>query len=93
MQQKIKPPDDTFQIRCPRLGHQIHFSYCRRENSGLPCIKTLDCWYVYFPVREFLQQELKPDEWQNVFARPPKSKMESLLEIVTRVQKNAVRKK
>ena len=93
MRRKIKPPDDTFQIRCPRLGHQIYFSYCRRENSGLPCFKTLDCWHVYFPVQKFLRQELKQEEWLNIFEKPPKPKMVSLLEILAQVQKNAARKK
>jgi hypothetical protein len=93
MQQKIKPPDDTFQIRCPRLGHQIYFSYCRRENSGLPCFKTLDCWHVYFPVMEFLQQELSSDEWRKAFEKPAKPKILSLLEILDQVQKNAAQKK
>jgi len=93
MQREVKPPEDTFQIRCPRLGHQIYFSYCRGENSGLPCFKTLDCWHIYFPVHEFLQQELSTDEWQKTFEKPAKSKILSLVEILAQVQKNAAQKK
>jgi len=93
MQRKVKPPEDTFQIRCPRLGHQIYFSYCRGENSGLPCFKTLDCWHVYFPVQEFLQQELSSEEWQKAFETPAKPKMLSLVELLAQVQKNAAQKK
>jgi hypothetical protein len=93
MPRKIKPPDDTFQIRCPRLGHQIYFSYCRKENLGLPCFKTLDCWHVYFPVQEFLRQELNQEEWQDAFEKPAQPKLVSLVEIVARVQKNVARKK
>ena len=81
------PPDDDFRIRCPRLGHQIHFSYCYRENQGLPCARTLDCWYPYFPVQDFLQQELGPEEWRNAFAAPVKPKMLSLAELIEQAQK------
>ena len=55
MKQTKTPPGDSCQIRCPRLGQQIHFSYCRQENLGLPCFKTLDCWHIYFQVVEHLQ--------------------------------------
>lgn len=87
MKETDVPPDDSFQIRCPRLGHQIYFSYCRRENMGIPCARTLDCWHPYFPVEEFLQQEMSPAEWQQAFCRPLKPKMLSLLEILADVQK------
>ncbi|GBE13373.1 hypothetical protein BMS3Bbin14_00848 [bacterium BMS3Bbin14] len=81
------PPDDHFQIRCPRLGHQIHFTYCRTENFGLPCFKTLDCWFHYFPVAEFLRRELSPDEWRDAFGKPVKPKILSLAELIEQAQK------
>jgi len=69
-------------IRCPKLGHQISFSYCRLEQCGLPCFKTLDCWYNYFPVDEFLKKELTADEWGKAFNISSRSKMVSLLELI-----------
>jgi hypothetical protein len=83
------PPDDSFHIRCPRLGHQITFSYCRSENHGLPCFKTLDCWHTHFEVAEFLRKELPPDTWQKVFASPPKPKLISLVELIEQAKKRA----
>ena len=84
---KKTPPDDSFQIRCPRLGQQIHFSYCRQENMGLPCFKTLDCWYRYFLVVEYLQKELSADQWQQAFEKPPAPKILSLAELIEKAQK------
>ncbi|MBU0480085.1 MAG: hypothetical protein KKG47_03170 [Proteobacteria bacterium] len=81
------PPEDAFTIRCRKLGHLISFSYCRRENNGLPCMKTLDCWYVYFPVEEFLRNELSPEEWAEAFAKPQKPKVLSLVELIEQAQK------
>ena len=83
------PPDDSFQIRCPRLGQQIHFSYCRQENMGLPCFKTLDCWYVYFQVVEYLRRELSDTEWRDVFEKVPAPKLLSLAELIEKAQKQA----
>lgn len=75
-------------IRCPRLGHQITFSYCRSENTGLPCFKTLDCWFDRFLVEEYLRKELKPEEWNRIFERPPKTKVLSLMELIEETKKS-----
>jgi hypothetical protein len=76
------PPGKDTAIRCPRLGHQIEFEFCRQENQGLPCFKILDCWFEYFDVKEYLEKELTPEEWDQVFNRPPKQKIQSLLELI-----------
>ncbi len=52
------PPGKEVNIRCPRLGHQINFPYCRSENNGLPCFKTLDCWFNHFDVHAYLTEKL-----------------------------------
>ena len=78
----MKLPKERLTMRCPRLGHQIEFSYCRTENRGLPCFKTLDCWYTRFPVEEFLKKELSPEEWKQAFESPSKPKVQSLLELI-----------
>lgn len=90
--QKI-PPEDDFRIRCRKLGHLIHFSYCRRENSGLPCTLTIDCWYRYFPVEELLRAELAEGEWREVFEKPRKPKVLSLVELIEQAQRNTKRGK
>ena len=84
MKKTSTPPDDSFQIRCPRLGQQIHFSYCRQENMGL-----LDCWYIYFQVVEYLQQQLSEAEWHDTFEKPPTPKILSLAELIDKAQKQA----
>lgn len=82
MNKTSTPPGDDFEIRCPRLGHHLAFSYCREENKGLPCHKILDCWYPHFMVEDFLRRELKPEEWDRVFNRPVKPKVLSLIELI-----------
>ena len=87
MERKKEPPGDEFEIRCPRLGHPICFSYCRSENRGLPCFKALDCWFEHFQVEAFFQGELTPEEWERIFSGPPKSKMLSLVELIEEAKK------
>jgi hypothetical protein len=79
-------PKDDVTIRCPRLGHQICFSFCRSENRGLPCSRALDCWFEHFPVEEHLRGELRPEEWQQVFGGFAKPKLVSLVEMIREAQ-------
>jgi len=81
------PPPDTLQIRCARLGHQIHFSYCRTENLGLPCHRIILCWQPYFVVEAYLRRELTPEEWLDAFAKPVQPKVLTLVELIEQAQK------
>jgi hypothetical protein len=87
MKRDSTPPGDDYEIRCPRLGHQISFSYCRKENKGLPCFKTLDCWYSHFLVEEFMRKELTEEEWETAFSRPTQLKTVSLVELIEQAKK------
>lgn len=87
MRRENTPPEESYKIRCPRLGHQISFSYCRVENQGLPCFKTLDCWYDHFLVEEHLRTALTPEEWSKVFGKPTKTKLLSLVEMIEQAKK------
>ena len=87
MDLKNKPPDDSFQIRCSKLGHQIHFSYCRKENFGLPCTRIITCWHPYFSVEKYLRHELSDEEWKKVFEEPLKPKALTLVELIEQAQK------
>ncbi len=80
------PPDENLTIRCPRLGHNLGFSYCRIENNGKPCFKALDCWFEHFQVQAYFEARLEPEEMQQLFLQPPKPKMVSLLELIQQAQ-------
>ncbi len=80
-------PEEGYKIRCPRLGHQIAFSYCRRENLGLPCFKTLDCWHPHFQVERHLRAALTQAEWERTFTPRPKPKILSLVELIEQARK------
>ncbi len=87
MKHPVIPPDDRFKIRCRKLGHQVAFSYCRVENQGLPCAKTLDCWHIHFPVASHLKKELTPDQWHRAFVSPGRPKMMTLLDLIEQAKR------
>jgi len=82
-----QPPEDSFSIRCPRLGHQINFPYCRHENSGLPCFKTLDCWFTHFDVHAYLKEKLSKEEFDTSFLAKSKPKVMSLIDLIEKAKK------
>jgi hypothetical protein len=81
-EETITPPGDDFAIRCPKLGHQIFFSYCLHENDKLPCFKTLDCWHTHFQVEKYLKEALTQNDWEAAFATPRKPKILTLVELI-----------
>ena len=82
------PPGRSLNIRCPRLGHQIDFTYCRQENMGLPCFKALDCWHHYFDVHNFLKEQLTREEFDKTFVRSGAPKIHSLLDLIEQAKKS-----
>ena len=72
---EISHPGDDYQIRCPKLGHQIQFTYCRIEQGDFPCPKILDCWYEHFNVQGYLEEELGPETVAKLSHPVPKSKV------------------
>ena len=78
---------DHLVLRCPRLGGEVTFAYCRREQGDLPCQRTLLCWQDLIPVEDHLRAFLSDDEWNSCFNVPPKDKMATILEIADAVKK------
>ncbi len=85
---RITPPSEKeLDVRCPRLGHQVPFSYCRIESEGFPCLKIIDCWYPYFAVEDYLRQELGEENIKKILNHPHQSdKISSLLKMINQAK-------
>ena len=87
---------DNLEKRCPLLGHQIKFQYCRSVNLGLPCKKIMDCWFQNLPIENFLKKYFSKEELETIF-KPQKPKITSLIELINQAQssieKNNLRSK
>ncbi|ROQ93530.1 hypothetical protein [Desulfosoma caldarium] len=73
---------DALETRCPKLGHQVPFGYCRKESGALPCSKALVCWSHRLPVELVLRKFLGDEAYEAVFNGTPKSRIQVLLEAI-----------
>jgi hypothetical protein len=78
---------DHLQIRCPKLGGEVSFSYCEKEAGDLPCPRIIACWQAYFPVETYLKGKLTEAQWDLCFNQVPKHKVTTLVELIEKAKK------
>jgi hypothetical protein len=83
---------DHFEMRCPRLGGEVTFSYCRREGGDIPCLRVITCWHPFFPVEQYLKRTMTADAWNTFVLQVPKDKIISIIELIEAAKKRAARK-
>jgi hypothetical protein len=84
---------DQLEIRCPRLGHEVAFSYCRQESGDLPCMRILSCWKPFFHVESFLSENMPPSRWQRFIGQAPKEKIITLVDLIDAAKKRRMEKR
>jgi len=77
---------DEKTMRCPRVGGEVTFRFCRFENNMLPCRFIVGCWQGQMGIEKLLHEHYSEDELNRIFA-PPKPKIESLVGVMEKVQK------
>lgn len=78
---------DHLTRRCPRLGGEIDFQYCRTVVNG-PCGKILDCWWERFDVAGFMKENLCEKEFEALVAQKPPQKVTTLIEMIRNAKNN-----
>lgn len=82
---------DDLLIRCPRLGSNVGFGYCRNCGDGQsPCFKAFDCWWETFDVVAYFKERLSEEEFERLVHLRPKPKVSSLLELIEQARNAAV---
>jgi hypothetical protein len=71
---------DHVTVRCPALGGEVSFGYCRRLDDGLPCHRALTCFELKFPVDRFFRQVLEAATFRRVFLEQRQGRYERLLQ-------------
>ncbi len=77
--------------RCPRLGHEVGFHYCRTQEDDRLCSRILDCWWEYFDVAGFLRAHLTAEEWKALVIQRRRPKVAGILELIQEARKAARR--
>ena len=81
--------EDKRQKYCPRLGHQVEFSYCRTPGSPQPCRRLVGCWEDTFDAQTFVDEHYSPEQIAQMKA-PPDDKMLTLVELIEQAKKSQV---
>ena len=77
---------DKVVIRCPKLGGEVDFGYCRQVDQGLPCARALTCFELRFPVASYFKLVLREETFRRCFSAPPEPKLDRLLRAVDRAK-------
>jgi hypothetical protein len=81
---------DHLEIRCPRLGGEVTFKYCRVEGGELPCMRIFACWNCCIPVAQYLRETLSPEQLERFTGQRPKERIATLVELIE-AAKNDIR--
>ena len=79
--------NDDRSRRCPMLGHDIRFSYCRQPGRPIPCGRIGDCWWEIFDIESFVRAHYSEDQVRQILS-PPKPKMQSLIELIQQARQH-----
>ncbi len=85
MDENLKAHDGRTR-RCPKLGHDLTFAYCRAPGRALPCGKVFDCWWEAFDVEGWARAHFTGDEIARILAPPP-PKTATLVELIERAKR------
>jgi len=79
---------DSLQIRCPRLGGEVTFAYCRVEGGDIPCMRIIACWQSCLSIAGYLEEILTPAQTERFCGLRPKDKVVSLIELIESAKKD-----
>ena len=76
---------DERRRRCPMLGHDVPFSYCRAPGAPRPCRRVFDCWWETFDIRGFVCSHFSEEDVRQITAPRP-DKAATIVELIRRAQ-------
>ncbi len=79
---------DSYEKRCPILGHQIQFSYCRQSEEEKPCSRILSCWSNSLPIHTYISKFFGPDDIQRLKIIP-KNKMYTIIDLINKIKEKS----
>ena len=77
---------DDKTIRCPRLGGEVNFRFCRSENNMLPCRWIVGCWQMQTDINRFMADHYSKEDLDRIFT-PPRPKIESLVGLIEKAKR------
>ncbi len=85
----MKENPDRRERRCPRLGGDVEFSYCKIGGEDRsPCFKIFDCWWEIFDVVAHMKEIMPEERFKETVEKKPRPKVASIVEMVREIRKN-----
>ncbi len=78
---------DALIIRCPQLGGEVPFGYCRTVHEDLPCRSIMVCWEFRIEISTFLGEHFSVDQIQRALTPPAKTRLDTILDLVEKAKK------
>ncbi len=78
---------DALIIRCPQLGGEVPFRYCRTVHENLPCRRIMVCWEFRIEITTFLDEHYAIDQIQRALAPTTKTRLDTILELIEKAKK------
>jgi predicted adenine nucleotide alpha hydrolase (AANH) superfamily ATPase len=78
---------DALIIRCPQLGGEVPFRYCRTVNEDLPCRRMMVCWEFRIEISKFLDEHYSLDQIQSTLTPSNKTRLDTILELIEKAKK------
>ena len=75
---------DRLIIRCPSLGGEVPFSYCRKQGKGDPCPRLPGCWIKRVDIAAYIQKFFSPQEINDFFLQVPTGRMDTFISHLTK---------
>jgi hypothetical protein len=70
--------NDSQEIRCPKLGGEVHFKYCRTCGSPF-CPRIVLCWAVKTDIGGFLAGNYTPEQIHTGMEMQSPGKLDQIL--------------
>jgi hypothetical protein len=78
---------DALVIRCPQLGGEVPFRYCRTVSEDLPCRRMMVCWEFRIEISKFLSEYYSMDQIQCALTPSNKTRLDTILELIEKAKK------
>ncbi len=83
---------DTRTRYCPKLGHEIAFSYCRAPGEDTPCRRIYSCWWQQFDIHAFMAEHYD-HATRAKMAEPLPDRATSLFDMLKQAQERVARRR
>jgi hypothetical protein len=78
---------DALILRCPQLGGEVPFKYCRTVNDDLPCRRIMVCWEFRIEISKFLGEHYSLDQIHRALTPPAQTRIDTILELIEKAKK------